>query len=112
MPTLLTFSSPRAARAGGLAREESQAAWEAVLAEARTAGLIDRAGAPFVATDGKSGLLAALAMELPRAIVQRCVWHIGYRTRKKIRKPGTGTPWSAMRCGSSGRRTRRRHVGG
>lgn len=71
----------------GVAPEESQATWEAVLAEARTAGLLDPQGAPFVATDGNSGLLAALAMELPWAVVQRCVWHIGYRTREKIRNP-------------------------
>lgn len=71
----------------GVAREESQAAWEAVLAEACTAGLIDPQGAPLVATDGNSGLLAALALELPWASVQRCVWHIGYRTREKIRTP-------------------------
>ncbi len=71
----------------GVAPEESQAAWEAVLTDARTAGLIDPESAPFVATDGNSGLLAALDMELPWAIVQRCVWHIGYRTREKIRNP-------------------------
>ena len=71
----------------GVAPEESQVAWEAVLGEARTAGLIDPEGAPFVATDGNSGLLAAVAMELPWAVVQRCVWHIGYRTRGKIRNP-------------------------
>jgi transposase-like protein len=71
----------------GVAPAESQVAWEAVLGEARTAGLIDPEGAPFVATDGNSGLLAAVAMELPWAVVQRCVWHIGYRTRGKIRNP-------------------------
>ena len=39
-----------------------------------------------MATDGKVGCWR-LAMELPWAVVQRCVWHIGYRTREKIRNP-------------------------
>ena len=68
----------------GLAGEESQAAWEAVLRGVQEAGLVDSSGELFVASDGNRGLLSALDLELPWSIRQRCVWHIGYRTRDKI----------------------------
>ena len=70
----------------GLAAEESQEAWEGVLGGVVQAGLVDNGRELFVACDGNQGLLSAVEMELPRALVQRCVWHIGYRTRGKLRK--------------------------
>lgn len=68
----------------GLAVEETQQAWQDLLAEMISAGLLDSSDELFVTSDGNQGLLSAVEMELPQAIVQRCVWHIGYRTRSKI----------------------------
>lgn len=68
----------------GLAEDETQQAWQDLLAEMISAGVVDSGDELFVTSDGNQGLLSAVDMELPRALVQRCVWHIGYRTRSKI----------------------------
>jgi len=68
----------------GLAEEETQQAWQALLTEMISGGVVDSSDELFVTCDGNQGLLSAVEMELPWATVQRCVWHIGYRTRSKI----------------------------
>jgi len=68
----------------GLAAEESGEAWEALIGGLVADGVVDSQKAVFAATDGNQGLMAALEMELPWSIRQRCVWHIGYRTRARI----------------------------
>lgn len=68
----------------GLAEEETQQAWQDLLGDVVQAGLVDSSEEVFVTSDGNRGLLSAVEMELPWAAVQRCVWHIGYRTRSKI----------------------------
>lgn len=68
----------------GLAADETQQAWQELLSGVVQAGLLDSSAELFVTSDGNHGLLSAVEMELPWAVVQRCVWHIGYRTRSKI----------------------------
>jgi transposase-like protein len=68
----------------GLAADETQQAWQDLLAGMISAGLVDSSEELFVTSDGNQGLLSAVEMELPWAVLQRCVWHIGYRTRSKI----------------------------
>ena len=68
----------------GLAEDETQQAWQDLLADMVSAGVVDSSAELFVTSDGNQGLLSAVEMELPRASMQRCVWHIGYRTRSKI----------------------------
>ncbi len=68
----------------GLAEEETQAAWEGVLEQAVASGSPLSGQKLFVASDGNAGLLAAVELQLPWSIRQRCVWHIGYRTRDKV----------------------------
>jgi transposase-like protein len=68
----------------GLAEDETQQAWQDLLGEVVQAGLVDSSEELFVTSDGNQGLLSAVQMQLPWAVLQRCVWHIGYRTRSKI----------------------------
>jgi len=68
----------------GLAEDETQQAWQDLLSGVVQAGLVDSGEELFVTSDGNQGLLSAVKMELPWAVLQRCVWHIGYRTRSKI----------------------------
>ncbi|WP_461368580.1 transposase [Candidatus Darwinibacter acetoxidans] len=68
----------------GLAMDETQQAWQDLLADMVSAGVVDSSAELFVTSDGNQGLLSAVEMELPWAVLQRCVWHIGYRTRSKI----------------------------
>lgn len=68
----------------GLAADETQQAWQQLLSGVVQAGLVDSSAGLFVTSDGNQGLLSAVEMELPWAVLQRCVWHIGYRARSKI----------------------------
>ena len=70
----------------GLAEEESQSAWEAVLEQAIASGSPLTSEELFVASDGNAGLLGAVDLQLPWSIRQRCVWHIGYRTRERVQR--------------------------
>lgn len=67
-----------------LADEETQDAWNAALAQVVSAGLVDDQAPVWVVSDGHQGLLAAVDLQLPWAIQQRCTWHIAHRARHKV----------------------------
>jgi transposase-like protein len=68
-----------------LARAESQAAWEAFLADLYRRGLSGH-GLAVIVTDGGAGLLAALPLVYPRARVQRCWAHKTRNVLDKVRR--------------------------
>ena len=65
-------------------RGESQAAWEAFLQDLERRGLTGE-GVALIATDGGSGLLAALPLVYPRVRVQRCWAHKTRNVLDKVR---------------------------